>query len=52
METILVESYDNKIVRIPRERLEEFRKNQAKIKRLLEEGNAPEKVLELLKNDK
>ena len=34
---VLVETYDNKIVRIPREKLEEFKETQMKIKRLLQE---------------
>ena len=37
-EKVLALTYDNKIVRIPREKLEEFKENQAKIKKLLEEG--------------
>lgn len=52
MEKVLVETYDNKIVRIPREKLDEFKKTQMKIKRLLEEGKTQEEVLEMLKNDK
>ena len=37
-EKVLALTYDNKIVRIPREKLEEFKENQVKIKKLLEEG--------------
>ena len=51
-EKVLVETYDNKIVRIPREKLEEFKKTQMKIKRLLKEGKSQKEVLEVLKNDK
>lgn len=52
MEKVLVETYDNKIVRIPREKLEEFKEKQIKIKRLLKEGKSQKEVLEVLKNDK
>ena len=51
-EKVLALTYDNKIVRIPREKLEEFKGNQAKIKKLLEEGKTQKEVLEVLKNDK
>lgn len=51
-EKVLALTYDNKIVRIPREKLEEFKENQAKIKELLEEGKTQKEVLEVLKNDK
>lgn len=52
MEKVLVETYDNKIVRIPREKLEEFKEVQIKIERLLKEGKTQKEVLEVLKNDK
>ena len=52
MEKVLTETYDNKIVRIPREKLEEFKGTQIKIKRLLKEGKSQKEVLEVLKNDK
>ena len=52
MEKVLVQTYDNKIVRIPREKLEEFKEVQIKIKRLLKEGKSQKEVLEVLKNDK
>lgn len=52
MEKILVETYDNKMVRIPREKLEEFKETQIKIKKLLEEEKTQREVLEVLKNDK
>ena len=52
MEKVLVETYDNKIVRIPREKLEEFKEVQIKIERLLKEGKSQKEVLEVLKNDK
>ena len=52
MEKVLIETYDNKIVRIPREKLEEFKRIQIKIKKLLEEGKTKKEVLEVLKNDK
>ncbi len=52
MEKVLTETYDNKIVRIPREKLEEFKRTQIKIKKLLEEGKTKKEVLEVLKNDK
>lgn len=52
MEKVLVETYDNKIVRIPREKLEEFKRTQIRIKKLLEEGKTKKEVLEVLKNDK
>lgn len=51
-EKVLALTYDNKIVRIPREKLEEFKENQAKIKKLLEEEKTQKEVLEVLKNDK
>lgn len=51
-EKVLALTYDNKIVRIPREKLEEFKENQVKIKKLLEEGKTKKEVLEVLKNDK
>ena len=51
-EKVLALTYDNKIVRIPRKKLEEFKENQAKIKKLLEEGKTQKEVLEVLKNDK
>ena len=51
-EKVLALTYDNKIVRIPREKLEEFKENQTKIKKLLEEGKTRKEVLEVLKNDK
>ena len=52
MEKVLVQTYDNKIVRIPREKLEEFKEVQIKIERLLKEGKTQKEVLEVLKNDK
>ena len=51
-EKVLALTYDNKIVRIPREKLEELKENQVKIKKLLEEGKTQKEVLEVLKNDK
>ena len=36
-EKVLTLTYDNKMVRIPREKLEEFKETQMKIKRLLKE---------------
>ncbi len=51
-EKVLALTYDNKIVRIPREKLEEFKENQVKIKKLLKEGKTQKEVLEVLKNDK
>ena len=51
-EKVLALTYDNKIVRIPREKLEEFKENQVKIKKLLEVGKTQKEVLEVLKNDK
>ena len=51
-EKVLALTYDNKIVRIPREKLEEFKEIQVKIKKLLEEGKTQKEVLEVLKNDK
>ena len=51
-EKVLALTYDNKIVRIPREKLEEFKATQVKIKKLLEEGKTQKEVLEVLKNDK
>ena len=51
-EKVLALTYDNKIVRIPREKLEEFKETQMKIKRLLKEGKSQNEVLEVLKNDK
>ena len=51
-EKVLQITYDNKIVRIPREKLEEFKENQVKIKKLLKEGKTQKEVLEVLKNDK
>ena len=51
-EKVLALTYDNKIVRIPREKLEEFKENQVKIKKLLKQGKTQKEVLEVLKNDK
>ena len=51
-EKVLALTYDNKIVIIQREKLEEFKATQVKIKKLLEEGKTQKEVLEVLKNDK
>ena len=51
MKYIMVKSYDNKIVRIPEDKKEEYLNIQEKIKYLLKQGKTLEEIKELIKNE-
>ena len=51
MKYIMVKSYDNKIVRIPEDKKEEYLNTQEKIKHLLKQGKTLQEIKELIKNE-
>ena len=51
MKYVMVKSYDNKIVKIPEDKKEEYLNMQEKIKYLLKQGKTLEEIKELIKNE-
>lgn len=52
MKLVSVRAYDNTIVRVPIDKLEEFNVRQNKIKQLLDEGKSIKEIMEIIKEDK
>lgn len=52
MKFVNVKAYDNTIVRIPIDKLEEFNSKQNKIKLLLDEGKSIKEIMKIINEDK
>ena len=51
MELVLVESYDGTIVKVPKDKVKEYLRQQALIKKYLEEGKSLAEIKKLLKEN-
>ena len=52
MEYVTVKSFDNKIIKVPKDKKDVYLKNQEKIREIVNKGKSIEEILKIMKEEK